>query len=746
MPWPQSHDFQDAVLNPKLSFADPDLRDAEVAKDAKGLPIPASGQFGIVYQMVAADGRRWALKCFTADIPGRSERYKKISAHLRRCDLPFMVGFEYLDEGVFIQGAWYPVLKMDWVEGQTLNRFVGDWLDQPSPIKVLIEMWPKVAQRLREKEVTHADLQHGNVMLVPGKAKGSVSLKLVDYDGMYLPELAGTQSGESGHPCYQHPRRLSEGIYTGEVDRFSHLVIYTALRALLVKGRTLWQSYNYGDNLVFSQADFQKPRESRVLRELWRDGPDDIRSLTGRLVLATEQRFEQIPQLDEVLDGISVQRLSTVQVKQVCRLLDMPEPVEEPALLQLAPRPPSNAIVALPALPTSKLEAATPVARPAPPPIPQSSETSPAVSGKTIGCVAVVTVLAALALVTAVVIVGIAAVISMREPPVADNPDLLNPVRDGLRPPRQLALTLREVEKLGVPLDQHRKRINCVAIGGDSHLLATGADDHLIKLWELATGKFVRTLDARAPVKGLAFHAKDSTWLVAANDAKTIKAWNLGGKRKTAERVYGNPISSVSVSPDGTWIATTEGKNVHLWKPENDFIKTLGQHKGFVEKTAFSPVRSNDEISLVSASDDKTVIVWDAKRQKLDRKLDLASPVWSVAFSPRDKWIMAGCQDGSLWRLDAKGIEKPVSMIEPGRRSGSVGSVTFSGDGVFVAAAHLDHTIRLWEVETGRRLQTLDNLPGPVTSVAISPDNRWLAAAVGLQQPKVWEITAVVGE
>src|SRR5439155_11077315 len=118
------------------------------------------------------------------------------------------------------------------VEGQTLNRFVGDRLEQPQPLKVLIEMWPKIAHRLRESGVTHADLQHGNVMLVPGKAEGRVSLKLVDYDGMYLATLAGTQSGESGHPSYQHPRRLAEGLYSPEIDRFSHLVIYTALKAI----------------------------------------------------------------------------------------------------------------------------------------------------------------------------------------------------------------------------------------------------------------------------------------------------------------------------------------------------------------------------------------------------------------------------------------------------------------------------------------------------------------------------------
>src|ERR1043166_8355041 len=139
MHWPQSHDFQDAVLNPEVSFRDEELRACQVVKDPRGLPIPASGQFGIVYQMVHPSGRRWAIKCFTSDVPGRNERYKKICKRLQNTDLPFMVGFDYMEEGVFIAGAWYPIQVMDWVEGQTLNKFVADRLEQPAILRVLTD-------------------------------------------------------------------------------------------------------------------------------------------------------------------------------------------------------------------------------------------------------------------------------------------------------------------------------------------------------------------------------------------------------------------------------------------------------------------------------------------------------------------------------------------------------------------------------------------------------------------------------
>src|ERR1019366_553621 len=81
------------------------------------------------------------------------------------------------------------------------------------------------------------DLQHGNILLVPGAGANSLALKLIDYDGMWTPALAKVKSGEVGHANYQHPQRVREGTYSAEVDRFPLLLIATALRALTVKGR-----------------------------------------------------------------------------------------------------------------------------------------------------------------------------------------------------------------------------------------------------------------------------------------------------------------------------------------------------------------------------------------------------------------------------------------------------------------------------------------------------------------------------
>src|SRR5262245_56807988 len=100
-----------------------------------------------------------------------------------------MVEFSFLQRGVKVRGQWYPVLKMQWVEGFQLNTFVRDSIDKPQVLQNLCQIWIKLAAKLGEGNLAHGDLQHGNVMLVPGIRAGMLSVRLVDYDGMCVPAL-----------------------------------------------------------------------------------------------------------------------------------------------------------------------------------------------------------------------------------------------------------------------------------------------------------------------------------------------------------------------------------------------------------------------------------------------------------------------------------------------------------------------------------------------------------------------------
>ena len=325
MSWPQATDFAEAVQNLSVNFRDPDIRIGETATNALGLPMSRTGNFAAVFQVRSPSGaQNWAVKCFTRQVPGLEERYRHIDAHLHGHRLPFMVDFRYLPDDVLVRGQRYPCLKMDWVEGLRLDEFLTDCLTQPnyrSTLRKLCDMWLRMARMLREANVGHGDLQHGNVLLVPVPDKEAYNLKLIDYDGMYVPELADRPPGEVGHPAYQHPQRLIQGGYGPEIDQFAHLVIYTTLRCLIVGGRGLWVRYYDGDRLLAGPQDLAAPEDSPVFRILWQIPEPEVQSLVGPLILAA-----QGPGLDELMMDSRVVPLTEAQRGQVEELMSTGAP------------------------------------------------------------------------------------------------------------------------------------------------------------------------------------------------------------------------------------------------------------------------------------------------------------------------------------------------------------------------------------------------------------------------------------
>jgi hypothetical protein len=299
MPWPTSQEYNEAVQFPATHFADPDLCQGQAVTDTRRMPLPCAGNFADVYHL-RCPGGEWAIKCFTREVPGLRERYPAISAHLRQAGVPFLVDCQYLDPGIRVLGAWYPVVKMRWVDGVPLNAFVRDHLDRPDVLQELLRIWLDMARRLRAAGIAHGNLQHGTVLGVSGGAGGSPTVRLIGYGGMYVPALAGQRPGKVGHPNYQHPQRLREGTSAPEVDRFALLLVATALCCLRIAGRPLWERYDNGDNLLFKATDFTSPDQSPLFAELLKLPDPEARAVVALLMAACQKPLEQTSLLEEV--------------------------------------------------------------------------------------------------------------------------------------------------------------------------------------------------------------------------------------------------------------------------------------------------------------------------------------------------------------------------------------------------------------------------------------------------------------
>ncbi|MBD2177045.1 pentapeptide repeat-containing protein [Pseudanabaena sp. FACHB-1998] len=276
--WPLNIDFTIAVQNPQLCFADADLKQANTTKNSRGRVLLWSGNFATVYKLTKGD-RAWAVRCFTR-VPQSDvqQRYQLISDYLSQHPIPYLVNFEFLAQGILVKGEWYPILKMDWVEGTELDRYIGEYIDDSQILLRLERQLHQLQKDLQKVGIAHGDLQHGNIMV-----DEHGELKLVDYDGMYVPALRGTPPLEVGHPNYQPPKRSPED-FSDQLDEFSFEVISLSLRALATEPN-LWATFHEDNkNLIFRQNDFEQPESSPVFQAIANIPDDETRALCDRLI------------------------------------------------------------------------------------------------------------------------------------------------------------------------------------------------------------------------------------------------------------------------------------------------------------------------------------------------------------------------------------------------------------------------------------------------------------------------------
>jgi hypothetical protein len=271
MAWPTPQDYNEAVQSPQSSFSDPELKAGRVEEDKLGLPRPISGSFAVVYNMRCGP-HNYAIRCFVREVSDQQERYAAISEHLKRARLSYTVGFEFLKEGIRVRGQWYPILKMEWISGQPLHTYIEGHLRDPAALVRLATNWITMTEALQKASLAHGDLQDGNV-LVAGD-----DLKLIDYDGMFVPALMGKTSNENGHRNYQHPNRtaMDYGLF---LDNFSNWVIYVSLVALAIDP-SLWTRLKGGDEcLLFRKEDFIPNGGSQALSALSQHPDPRLRGL-----------------------------------------------------------------------------------------------------------------------------------------------------------------------------------------------------------------------------------------------------------------------------------------------------------------------------------------------------------------------------------------------------------------------------------------------------------------------------------
>ena len=203
-------------------------------------------------------------------------------------------------------------------------------------------------------------------------------------------------------------------------------------------------------------------------------------------------------------------------------------------------------------------------------------------------------------------------------------------------------------------------------------------------------------------------------------------------------RGHGKLIHSVAFSHDGKRLASaSDDRTVKIWDAATgQLIRTLPGHTNDINGVAYSP----NGRWLASAGHDQTVKLWDAATGQLIRTLPGHTyRVVGVAFSPHDRCLASASWDRTVKVWDAATGQELRTF--PGHKDRLRG-VAYSPDGRHLASASDDKTVKVWDVSTGQELRTLPGHTDSVRGVAYSPDGRCIASASWDKTVRIWDATS----
>jgi WD40 repeat protein len=306
-----------------------------------------------------------------------------------------------------------------------------------------------------------------------------------------------------------------------------------------------------------------------------------------------------------------------------------------------------------------------------------------------------------------------------------------------------------------------------------------------VKLFELASGREMRTLAVGPDEPRLAFSPDGRTLVVNGRDWLGIWDVKTGNEIRSIVRERSERSNAIAVSPNGKAIAATDYDSIVLvdFASTRDIAVLRAKHAGKVNALAFTP----DGGTLAAGLDSGVVKLWNFRTGMLRTFHGFGNKVWDLAFTPdasrlvattdyttvrfkdfatgsdagmiadqgrgvsalgmsRDGRMFATTNDSyraSVW--DAASIQphcdsypcNKMKFVLEGHRD-ELWAITFSPDGRTIATGSSDRLVKLWDVNTGRELRTLTGHQDSVGAIAFSPDSRIIATGANDHQIKLW--------
>ncbi|KAJ9643062.1 general transcription repressor [Coniosporium tulheliwenetii] len=300
----------------------------------------------------------------------------------------------------------------------------------------------------------------------------------------------------------------------------------------------------------------------------------------------------------------------------------------------------------------------------------------------------------------------------------------------------------------------HQSVVCCVRFSRDGRYVATGCN-RSAQIFNVEDGRLAAHLqDSSLPEDGDLYirsvcFSPDGKYLATGAEDKIIRVWDIASRTiKHQFTGHDQDIYSLDFAPNGRMIASGSGdRTVRLWDIEsNSQMLQLSIEDG-VTTVAISP----DNRFVAAGSLDKSVRVWDTTSgylvERLEGDVGHKDSVYSVAFAPNGRDLVSGSLDKTIkmWELTAPPHRVPGSGPKGGKcirtfegHKDFVLSVALTPDGSWVLSGSKDRGVQFWDPNTGVAQLMLQGHKNSVISVAPSPQGTLFATGSGDMRARIW--------